>query len=135
MRAGGINWLAVVAAALVFYAVGFVIYGMLIGEEQLAAIMGEDLAAASAQEEERMPFGFLMPLATALIMALIFKWGRVENVAAGMRWGAAIAVASAVPSVWYRWVYGDFPATMALIDSGHFLLGHIAAGAVLGRWK
>lgn len=135
MRAGGINGLAVLAAAVAFYAIGFILYGMVIGEEQLAAIMGEDLAAASAQEADRMPFGFLMPLASALFMALIFKWGGVANAATGARWGAVIAIASAIPSVWYRWVYGDFPATMALIDSGHFLLGHVAAGVVLGRWK
>ena len=135
MRGGGINGLAVLAAAVAFYAIGFILYGMLIGEEQLAAIMGEDLAAASAQEADRMPFGFLMPLASALFMALIFKWGGVANAATGARWGAVIAIASAIPSVWYRWVYGDFPATMALIDSGHFLLGHVAAGVVLGRWK
>ena len=48
MRAGGINGLAVLAAAVAFYAIGFILYGMVIGEEQLAAIMGEDLAAASA---------------------------------------------------------------------------------------
>ena len=82
-----------------------------------------------------MPFGFLMPLTSALFMALIFKWGGVANAATGARWGAVIAIASAIPSVWYRWVYSDFPATMALIDSGHFLLGHVAAGVVLGRWK
>lgn len=135
MRAGGIHWPAMLAAAIAFYAVGFVIYGILIGEAQLAAIMGEDPAAASADEADRMPFGILMPLSTALFMALVFKWGQVSRAATGARWGAVIALASAVPAIWYGWVYGDMPPTMALIDSGHLLLGHVVAGTILGSWR
>lgn len=134
MRSGGINWLAVLAAAVAFYAIGFVIYGVLIGEERMAAMMGTD-AAAMAAEEARMPFGVLMPLATAVFMALIFKWGQVAGGGTGARWGAVIALASAVPTIWYSWVYGDYPAQLALIDNAHLLLGHAAAGAVLGGWK
>ena len=134
MRAGGINWLAVIAAAVAFYAIGFLLYGILIGEERMAAMMGTD-AAAMAGEEARMPFGVLMPLATAVFMALIFKWGQVTGAGTGARWGAVIALASAVPTIWYSWVYGDYPAQLALIDNAHLLLGHAAAGAVLGGWK
>ena len=135
MRAGGINWVAVLAAAVAFYLIGFIIYGILIGEEQMAAIMGADPAASKEAEEARMPFGVLMPLATAVFMALIFKWGQVRGLAMGARWGAVIALASAVPTIWYSWVYGDYPATMVLIDNAHLLLGHTAAGAILGAWR
>jgi len=135
MRAAGINWLAVLAAAVAFYLIGFVIYGILIGEEQLAAIMGTDPAASKETEQARMPFGVLMPLATALFMALIFKWGRVPDAGTAVRWAAAIALASAVPAMWYGWVYGDNPAQMMLIDSAHLFLGHVAAGAILGAWR
>lgn len=135
MRAGGINWLAVIAAAVAFYVIGFVIYGILIGEEQLADMMGPDAAASMEAEEARMPFGILMPLATAVFMALLFKWGQVANAATGARWGAVIALASALPTVWYGWVYGDYPPAMALIDNAHLLLGHAAVGAILGGWR
>jgi hypothetical protein len=135
MRSGGINWLAVLAAAVAFYLIGFAIYGLVIGEERLAAIMGEDLLASKEVEQARMPFGPLMPIATAFFMALLFKWGQVAGSATGAKWGAVIAFASAVPTVWYGWVYGGLPAEMALIDNAHLLLGHIAAGAILGGWK
>ena len=135
MRAGGINWLAVLAAAIAFYVIGFVIYGVVIGEEQLAAIMGEDLTVSQEAEQARMPFGILMPLATAAFMGLLFKWGQVANAMTGAQWGAVVAMASAVPTVWYGWVYGGLPAEMALIDNAHLLLGHIAAGAILGGWR
>jgi hypothetical protein len=135
MRSAGINWLAVLAAAVAFYAIGFFLYGMIIGEEQLSAIMGTDPVISKETEEARMPFGVLMPLATAAFMALIFKWGQVTGAGTGARWGAVIALASALPTVWYGWVYGSLPAEMALIDNVHLLLGHLAAGAILGGWK
>jgi hypothetical protein len=35
----------------------------------------------------------------------------------------------------YGWVYGIGPVEVTLVDSGHILLGHVAAGAILGGWK
>ena len=40
MRSGGINWLAVVDSAIAIYALGFVIYGMLISPEAWMAMSG-----------------------------------------------------------------------------------------------
>ena len=134
MRAAGINWLAVIAAAIAFYAIGFVIYGLLVPEETWMAwtgMTGEQKAAAMG----RMPFGVLMPLATALFMAILFKWGGIAGAARGAQWGAVVALASAVPAMWYGWVYGGMPVEMTLLDSTHLFLGHAAVGAVLGSWR
>jgi hypothetical protein len=35
----------------------------------------------------------------------------------------------------YGWVYGGVDSNMTLIDAGHLLLGHAAAGAILGGWR
>lgn len=132
MRAGGINWLAVLAAAVAAYVIGFLIYGMLIPEETVMAGMSEEQVAAA---QGRMLFGVALPLALAVFMAVLLKWGRVAGAAEGAQWGLVVALASAVPTVWYGWVYGGLPANMALIDSGHLLLTHIAAGAIIGGWR
>lgn len=134
MRAGGINWVAVLAAAVAFYVIGFLIYGIIIPEEKFMAMSGmteEQMAVA----QSRMPFGVLLPIATAVFLAVLFKWAGVDSAARGGQWGLIVALASAVPTVWYGWVYGGLPAGMTLIDSGHLLLGHIVAGAILGGWR
>ena len=123
MRALGINWLAVLAAAIAIYVIGFVIYGLLFPEETEAV--------ASA----RMPFGVVMPLMTAIFLGILVKWGSVGDAAAGARWGAVVALASAVPAMLYGWVYGAVPTETTLIDSAHLLLGHVVAGTILGGWK
>lgn len=135
MRAGGINWLAALAAAVGFYAVGFIIYGVLIDPDMWMAAEGLTAAEMEATGASRMPFSVLMPLATAFGMAVLFKWGNVQTMADGVKWAAVIALASAVPALWYDWVYGVGPAWLTLLDSSHLLLGHAVAGAILGRWK
>ena len=135
MRAGGINWLAVIVAAVAIYAVGFVIYGLLVPAETWMAwegITAEDMATVGGS---RMPFSVVMPLMTAIFMAVIFKWAQVAGASNGAKWGAVVALASAIPAVMYGWVYGIGPAEITLVDSGHLLLGHVVAGAVLGGWK
>ena len=134
MRSGGINWAAVIAAAVAFYAIGFLIYGMIVPEETQMALSGMT-EADKAVAETRMMFGVLMPIATAIFMALLFKWAQVAGASKGAQWGLVIALASAVPTVWYGWVYGALPAEMSLVDSAHLLLGHVAVGAILGHWK
>ncbi|HET7817322.1 MAG TPA: DUF1761 family protein [Sphingomicrobium sp.] len=134
MRSGGINWLAVIAGAVAFYLIGFLIYGMIVPEEmwmQLTGMTDEQKAIAQG----RMAFGPLMPLASAVFLALLFKWGGVGDAGKGVRWAAVVALASAVPAMWYGWVYGGMPAEMTLIDSAHLFLGHVAAGAIIGGWR
>jgi Na+/melibiose symporter-like transporter len=135
MRSGGINWLAVIVAAVAFYAIGFVIYGMLVPAETWMAMSGITAEEMEAVGSSRMPFSVIMPLMTAIFMAVIFKWAQVAGASNGAKWGAVISLASAVPAVMYGWVYGIGPAEMTLVDSGHLLLGHVAAGAILGGWK
>ena len=135
MRAGGINWLAVLVAAVAFYAIGFVIYGLLVPEEMWMALEGTSKSEIEAVGESRMPFGVIMPLMTALFLAILFKWGNVANAATGARWGAVVALASAVPGMLYGWVYGVGPIEVTLVDIGHLLLGHVVAGAIIGGWK
>lgn len=134
MRSGGINWLAVIVAAIAIYAIGFVIYGMLISEEQMTAMMGIT-EAERATAMSRMPFSVVMPIMTALFMAVIFKWGSVSGAMAGVKWAIVIGLASAVPTMLYGWVYGGLPTNMTMVDISHLLLGHIAAGAILAGWK
>ena len=74
MRSGGINWLAVIAAAIAIYAIGFVIYGMLMTEEAMMAMTGMT-EAEKATALSRMAFSPLMPILTAVFMAVLFKWG------------------------------------------------------------
>ena len=135
MRAGGINWLAVLVAAIAFYAIGFVIYGLMIPPEKWMAWSGVSEAEMEAVGASRMMYSVIMPLMTAVFMAILFKWGTVGSARDGAMWGAVVALASAVPGMLYGWVYGIGPIEMTFVDAFHLFIGHVVAGAVLGGWK
>jgi hypothetical protein len=134
MRSGGIHWLAVIAAAVAIYALGFVIYGLLIPEESWMAMSGTT-EAEKAVAMSRMMFSPVMPILTAVFLAVLFKWGQVASAMKGAQWAMVVALASAIPTCLYGWVYGGASTDITLLDSTHLLLGHIAAGAILGGWK
>ena len=135
MRSGGINWLAVIVAAIAVYAVGFVIYGLVVPAETWLAWERDTQAELAEIGDSRMPFGVVMPLMTAIFMAVLFKWGQVAGASNGAKWAAVVALASAVPAEMYAWVYGTGVVEVTLVDSVHLLLGHVVAGAILGGWK
>ena len=90
MRSGGINWLAVIASAIAIYAIGFVIYAMLIPMESWMAMTGMT-ETEKAVAMSRMPFSVVMPIMTALFMAVLFKWGQVADAASGAKWAVVVA--------------------------------------------
>ncbi|HET7708764.1 MAG TPA: DUF1761 domain-containing protein [Sphingomicrobium sp.] len=123
--------MAVVAAAVVIYVIGFVIYGLLVPEEAMSGMTEAEEATAMS----RMAFGPLMPILTAVFLAVIFKWGAVGDLVSGVKWGAVIALASAIPTLLYGWVYGGGETNLTMIDVAHLWLGHVAAGAIIGGWR
>ena len=134
MRSAGINWLAVIAAAITIYAVGFLIYAMMIPMDSYTAMSGIT-EAERATAMSRMIYSPIMPLLTAIFLALLFKWGQVADAANGAKWAVVVALASGVPCILYGWVYDGGNTSLTMIDCAHLLLGHIAAGAILGGWK
>lgn len=135
MRAFGLNFVAVIGAAIAIYAVGFVIFGLVVPEDMWLASQGLTKAQITEIGFARLAWSWAMPLATALFMAVLFAWAQVKGAVAGMRWALVIALASALPADFYLWVYGVKPLAGPLIDSAHLIIGHVAAGAILGRWR
>jgi hypothetical protein len=134
MRSGGINWLAVIVSAIAIYAIGFIIYAMLIPMDAYTAMSGISEAERTTAMG-RMMYSPVMPLLIAIFMAVLFKWGQIADAMAGAKWGIVIALASGIPTILYGWVYDGDNSNLMMIDCAHLLLGHVAAGAILGGWK
>ena len=131
MRSGGINWLAVLVSAVAVYAVGFIIYGLLFPEAATAGMTEAEISVGMS----RMIYSPLMPILTAVFLAVLFKWGQVSSVATGASWAAVVALASAIPTLLYGWVYAGGSTESFILDGAHLLIGHVAAGAIIGGWK
>jgi hypothetical protein len=82
-----------------------------------------------------MASGMILPLATAIGLAVLFNWGNVPGAGNGITWGLVIALASGLPVLWYNWFYGTSPIWIFWVDSAHQLVGHAVVGAILGGWR
>jgi hypothetical protein len=135
MKIMGYNALAILVAAIAIYAVGVIIYALILSPEAYMAAVGYTKEQMDAVGMSRMPYSPIMPIVTAVGMAVLFKWANVSGLSNGVKYGVLVALISAVPAMWYVWVYGVGPAQGAIIDSAHLLIGHAVAGAILGSWK
>lgn len=132
MHLFGINWAAVLVAAAAFFAIGFVIHMRLVDLNAWDAAKHTDQAQLS---KARMASGVILPLATAIGLAVLFSWADVAGVGNGVKWGLVIALASGLPVLWYNWFYGAAPIWIFGVDSAHQLIGHAVVGAILAGWR
>lgn len=132
MHVAGFNWAAVLAAAAAFFAIGYVIHMRLVDLKAWNAAKHVDEARLSGA---RMASGIVLPFATAMGLAVLFSWADVAGVGNGVKWGLVVALASALPTLWYNWFYGSSPLWIFGVDSAHQLIGHAVVGAILAGWR
>lgn len=134
MRYQGHNVLAIVVAALVIYAIEFVIFAVLIPGEQYMALTGITQAQVD-YGMSRMPYGVIPPILTAIGLSLVIKWRNAPGMMGGVTTALIMAVLLAFGTSLYGYVYGTHVEAYLPINLAHFLVCWGAAGAVLGAWK
>ncbi|MFN7055835.1 DUF1761 domain-containing protein [Hyphomonas sp.] len=129
----GDNWLAVLAAAGAIYAVGFLIYGLV--------FTGLWLKLAGYDKEQLRPHMWkmavspVMPILTAIGLAILFKLARVDTLAAGLVLAFQLWFFIAMPVRLYSFVYSPEKIGLMVMDGVHLLLGMLIAGAIIGGWR
>jgi len=133
MRYMGHNVLAIIAAAVAIWAIGFLLYVVLFQEQWLAwmGVTEADMEAGNG----RMPFMVVMPFLQAIGLSLAIKWRGQSGWMAGALTGVLLAVFLTIAGRMYGWVYSMEATELFGLDSLHFLLTHAAAGAIIGAWK
>lgn len=134
MQSNGINLIAVLVAAIAVYAVGFVIYGLVIPPETSMQWSGITQGEMDAVGMARMPMSPLMPLMISYGTALAIKWRGAGSLAGGALTGLLMALLFLVGGRLYSFVYGVEGVEVLILDSVHLLLNGIVAGAVIGAW-
>lgn len=134
MRVMGHNVLAIIVAALLIYAIEFVIFAVMISPDQYMAFTGVTADQMQAGQS-RMPFGIVPPLLAAIGLSLCIKWRGAQTLQGGAMTGLLLAVVFAFGTSLYGFVYGPHAASYLPVNLGHFLVCWGAAGAVLGVWK
>lgn len=135
MRINGHNVLAIIVAAIVIYAIEFVIFAVLIPGDQYFQMIGMSPEQGAAIGMARMPFGVIPPILTAIGLSLAIKWRGSVGWMGGAMTGLILAILFAFGTSLYSYVYGPHTEQFLAVNLGHFLVCYGAAGAVLGAWK
>jgi hypothetical protein len=130
---GPINWLAVLVAANLIFAVGFVWYGPLFGGASLfGRVSGEEgqgVGPVRGMLSAALLFGV-----SALMLA--HNYARIgAAVLEAKPWlfwmqAGGIAIAFVIPALWLSYSRHRLPRRAALIDSGFWLVVYLATGTV-----
>lgn len=128
----GDNWLAVLAAAVAIYAVGFIIYGAVFSQlwMKLSGYTKEQLQP----HMWKMAISWIMPVLTAIGLALILKSARVDNLATGLMISLEVWFFIVLSTRLYSFVYSPEKPGLLVMDAIHLLLGVLIAGGIISAW-
>ncbi|MGY6662031.1 MAG: DUF1761 domain-containing protein [Glycocaulis sp.] len=129
-RIFGHDLLAVIAAAVAIYIIGYLIYGLV-----FSAFWMEQYgytADSFAGHEWRMFLGPVMPILTVLGLAALFQTANASGLKAHLRIGFIVWAGFSLSTLLYGFAYAITmtPGALAL-DAVHLLLGILAASAIL----
>ena len=129
----GDNWYAVIAATAAIYAVGFLIYGLLFSKLWLG------LSGYTKEQLKphawKMAISPIMPILTAIGLALVLKMDHVTNIAHGVVDAFEIWFFLILPTRLYSFVYSPEKPGLLVMDSIHLLLGTLVGGAIVAGWR
>ena len=132
MRFGGVNLLAVLVAAIAIWAIGLLIYGVLF-DKQWMAWTGTSMETAES-EMWRMGFSPVMPILTALGLAVIYRWKGVSDLRRAMVTSLVLWLCFGFVILMYGWTYSDQRPEVLALDSVHILLNYLVGGAIIALW-
>lgn len=128
----GDNWIAILVAAIATYAVGFLIYGALFSKlwMGLTGYTKEQLKP----HQWKMAISWIMPVLTAIGLAILLKLARVDNLATGLMISFQIWFFIVLPVRLYSYVYSPERPGLLAMDAIHLLLGTMVAGGIISAW-
>lgn len=127
----GDNWIAIIVAAIAIYAVGFVIYG---GLSKLWLSQSGYTKEQLQPHTWKMALSPIMPILSAIGLALILKLARVDNLATGLMISFEIWLFLVLPARLYNFVYSPEKPGHLMFDAIHLLLGTLVAGGIISAW-
>jgi len=139
MDTSAINWLAVLVAAIMPYAIGFVWFGPLFGKPWMASIGMTPESASKANMAKVFGLAFVFQLIIAVCLAMFFYGD--PTAAAAITGGSGAFYGFLTGFGWVSMViatntlFEQKSFTYAAITSGYWVIVFTLMGFILGVWK
>jgi hypothetical protein len=134
---GDLNWLAVVAATIAYFALGALWYAEPVFGRAWQRAAGWDLNPPENAGAGIYAVPLVTCFAATLATAMIGAASSTDNIMEGILLGLVVGVGVALPAIF---VTGTFdmtkpaPMTFAAIGAGYHIVGLALVGAILGLW-
>jgi len=126
-----INHLAVFAAAIAYFVLGWIWYSVLF-LSQWTALVGRSMSASPSVLVESFVLGLVLSYAAAIALSR-----RPEDltVSQGVSFALFMGIAIYGSQTLNNALYESRPIALWLIDTGYVLVGFALIGAIVGGWK
>jgi Protein of unknown function (DUF1761) len=129
-----INHLAVLVAALVYFFLGFLWYGIIFAKPWMAM---EGITPDTMPKQNvalNYLITFVLNIVVAYALAIACKW-RSAGAAKGALIGAAAWVGFVLTTAFPTTLFENRPIGLFCINFGYCLVGFILMGGIIGGWK
>jgi surface polysaccharide O-acyltransferase-like enzyme len=129
------NYAAVVVAAVVYWILGAVWYGVVFGKSWMALEhVTEEQARGMANPWLPYAISFLLNLLIAFVLAQLIAWRSANTAARGAALGIFIWIGFVGPITYTTYMYEMRPGALFAINEFYPLVGLCLMGAILGAW-
>ncbi|MFQ5564253.1 MAG: DUF1761 domain-containing protein [Parvularculaceae bacterium] len=131
----GLNILGVLIAAIAFYLVGYLWYGVVFAETWMNAA-GLSEADFEGESPIWMIGGFVITVFQVVGLGLVMKWKGAATLGEAVQTALILWVVFALPFSHYAYLYTPaHDSTMLMIDASHLLVGWVVSAAILSMVK
>lgn len=133
---GDVNWLAIVVATLVYFALGALWYTFLFSKPWIRA-MGVDPNADGRGNPAMYAFPLVTCLIATIAVAMLAYATGTDTVAEGIVLGLVVGIGMAAAAVLVTGFFdprSTAPMTVAGINAGYHLVGLVLASVIIAAW-
>ena len=131
------NYLAVLVAAIVYWLIGAVWYGVMFNKlwMKLEAIPQAQIDAMKGAAVA-LPYvvTFVLNVIIAFVLAQLCSWRNATTAAKGASLGVLLWLGIVGPVTYTTHMYEMRPLNLFLINEGYVLVGLLVMGAIVGGW-
>jgi len=133
-----INWIAVIVAAVAYFALGALWYSKILFAPKWIAYLKIDVNDPEAKKGMGMMFGgslVMMFIQCLAITILNERLGLIGGWMSGVKLGAFVGCCFCSTTVAINYLYEKKPLGLWLINAGYVVVGCVIAGIVICSWK
>ncbi|MBC7949830.1 MAG: DUF1761 domain-containing protein [Chitinophagaceae bacterium] len=132
-----INWLAVLVAAIAYFALGAIWYSKLLFAPKWASLVGLNMNSTDKSKgfAGMMVASFVLILITCIALAILVVRMDLFILGSALRLGALTGICFATTAVAISFIYESRPLALYFIDCGYHVAGHLVAAIILVMWR